>query len=521
MSSTVNVDYPKQDTRLPIELLSAFFLLLGASILFVLAFVINDDLSTTSALTSEQRLLNFLKNIGIIRPILAITASVMLIRLGLRFRTGFTGAARWGRMILLWLMVIIGLGILQAINRSLNLEASNLQATGADFILNIGPWGLALVLFGSVFVFLNRNMHLFKGDENIIAQRTRTAWSLLAPTLIIFFLIGIGPLEQVFVTSMTNERFASSEQVEFVGFNNYARLLGVRLDTLPCTEDATGGCLTETRADGQTVIVYPGSRRYLSDNVTNYREREYRPMSEFTLMGTRYIFSARDREFIDALTTSIIYSVFGIGLQLIIGMGIAMILTARLRGMSLLRVALLVPLAIPTLIATQFWDVMLLPNASGVANSFLLNIGLIDTPQRWLLDANLQLPALILVIVWKETPSMALLLLPGLLSISPEVYQAASVDGASKWQQFWRITLPMMRPTIGVALVLRTMVMLRVFDVFEILVGQRRFSLATYAHDVLLQRQELGYSSTISVAIFIIILIFTIIYMRSLRIDQT
>jgi trehalose/maltose transport system permease protein len=181
---------------------------------------------------------------------------------------------------------------------------------------------------------------------------------------------------------------------------------------------------------------------------------------------------------------------------------------------------MLIPLAIPTLIATQFWDVMFTEDATGVINSILISLGVMKQPNAWLLDPDLQIPALILVIVWKETPGMALLLLPGLLSISKETYEAAEVDGLNRFQRFLYITLPLMRPTIGVALVLRTMVTLRVFDVFDILLGRLRFSMSTYAFETLTLRQQLGYSSAISVTIFLIILVFTVIYVRTLRIDE-
>ena len=177
-------------------------------------------------------------------------------------------------------------------------------------------------------------------------------------------------------------------------------------------------------------------------------------------------------------------------------------------------------MAIPTLIATQFWDVMLRPDETGLINAVMLNFGWIAQPQQWLLDPVLQVPTLVAVIVWKETPITALLLLPGLLAIPREVYQAAAIDGANRWDRFWAITLPMMRPTIGVTLVLRTMLFLRVFDLFEVLVGRTRFVMATYAHDALIQRQQLGYSSAISVTIFIVTMLFTIAYMRTLRIDE-
>jgi trehalose/maltose transport system permease protein len=215
-----------------------------------------------------------------------------------------------------------------------------------------------------------------------------------------------------------------------------------------------------------------------------------------------------------------VYTVGAITLQLTFGMFIALVLASKIRGIGYLRLAMLVPLAIPTLIATQFWDVMLHEDTTGLINSVLLNLNLIGEPQAWLRDPSLQIPSVMLVIVWKETPGMALLLLPGLLSISKEVYEAAQVDGLNRVQRFLRITLPLMRPTIGVALVLRTMVTLRVFDVFDIMLGRLRLSMATYAYSVLTPGQELGYSSAISVTIFVIILIFTMIYVRAMRLDE-
>lgn len=515
---------------LQIEIVASVFYILGLCAFIGLIYFIasNQDITGNSVEDFDTRIWNFLTDVGIFRPLIVLIAGGLLIRLGTKIRTGFVGAARWARVTLIWLTVIAVFGIIQSARISLDAETTTGKPSGSEFILAILPWGLLLLLLVSGLVLLSRNMHLFRGDEDIVAIRTRSAWNLLAPTLIIFYFIGLGPLEQVFVTSLSNERFASfAGDTQFIGLNNYAKLLGIRIDRIPCVQNEVGGCRKEI-IDGKEVIVYPSNaRRYLSDNVEGYRtsvehvdESTFRPISEFNLFGQHYVISARDREFVDSFITSVIYAGVAITLQLIIGLFIAMLLTARLRGMAVMRVALLVPLAVPTLIATQFWDVMLLPNDTGVANSVLMSLGFIKEPIHWLLDSSLQLPSVILVIVWKETPSMALLLLPGLLNISPEIYQAASVDGANRWQQFWRITLPMMRPTIGVALVLRTMVMLRVFDVFEILLGSRRFSMATYTHNVLVSRQELGYSSAISVAIFFIILLFTVIYMRSLRIDE-
>ncbi|MEM6527591.1 MAG: sugar ABC transporter permease, partial [Chloroflexota bacterium] len=389
----------------------------------------------------------------------------------------------------------------------------------ADRVLPRLPGLAALVaVFGVQRAVMAAWPH-FYGDEDILSKRTRNAWNLLTPTLIVFVLVAITPLERVFITSLTDERFASSAEVSFLGLENYADLWSVRVDIIPCETDEAGACVTEIGRDGTETIVYPRPRRYFPED-SAYVQLRFRDMTSFDIGDRHFVVSARDTEFIESFVTSLYYTVLATFFQFTIGFAMAMVLAQRVRGIGLLRLAMLVPMAIPTLIATQFWSVMLRPDETGLVNYALLQGGLIDQSMDWLLTPELQVPTLVAVIVWRETPIVALLLLPGLLAIPREVYQAAAIDGANRWQRFWKITMPMMRPTIGVALVLRTMIFLRVFDLFEILVGRTRFVMSTYTHDVLIQRQQLGYASAISVTIFIITMLFTIAYMRTLRIDE-
>jgi trehalose/maltose transport system permease protein len=128
--------------------------------------------------------------------------------------------------------------------------------------------------------------------------------------------------------------------------------------------------------------------------------------------------------------------------------------------------------------------------------------------------------SIIAVDVWKTAPFMALLLLAGLQTIPADIYEAADVDGASKVRQFFTITLPLLRPTIGVALIFRTLDALRAFDVFQVLLDSTRPSLARYNYDQLVLNQKDGYASTVGVVIFIMILIFTVLYVRFVGIEQ-
>jgi trehalose/maltose transport system permease protein len=159
-------------------------------------------------------------------------------------------------------------------------------------------------------------------------------------------------------------------------------------------------------------------------------------------------------------------------------------------------------------------------NRTGFFNVIFQQLGLGDGQIAFLeLDAW-QVPAMIAIDVWKTTPFMALLVLAGLQLIPGDVYEAADVDGASKWRQFWSITLPLLRPTLAVALVFRTLDALRVFDLFQIVLAQSRYSMASFAYYQLIENRAAGYSSASSVIIFLLIFVFAIIYIRTLGVES-
>jgi trehalose/maltose transport system permease protein len=128
----------------------------------------------------------------------------------------------------------------------------------------------------------------------------------------------------------------------------------------------------------------------------------------------------------------------------------------------------------------------------------------------------------IAVDVWKTTPFMALLILAGLQVIPDDVYEASRVDGASKWQQFWQITLPLLRPALLVALIFRTMATFRVFDMIYVLksYATETMSVAVYAHREVVASQKVGYGSAVAVVIFLIIGLMVIGYTRLIRVEE-
>jgi trehalose/maltose transport system permease protein len=379
-------------------------------------------------------------------------------------------------------------------------------------ITNALPWAVATVVIGAATWWLYKNISYYSGKPKLMDESTRTAWNLLVPTVIVLVVVAARPLEKTFIASLTNDEFARATEIEFVGLDNYAQLLGVRFDAIACTTDEAGAC---TR-DEAGAVVYPRPRDVLDES---YRELRFRELSSFELGNTRYVFSGRDADFFKSVGNTLIFTILSVTLELILGLFIAMVINSKFVGRGMLRTAMLVPWAIPTVVSARLWQIMLRDNQSGFINTFFLNLGLINQSQAWLANSSTQIFTLVAIDVWKTTPFMALILLAGLQTISSEVYEAADVDGANPFVKFFSLTLPLLRPTIAVALVFRTLDAVRVFDVFQVLLGRQQLSMATYNYDTLINNQQLGYASAIGVLIFIIILISTIIYVRLLGVS--
>ncbi len=143
-------------------------------------------------------------------------------------------------------------------------------------------------------------------------------------------------------------------------------------------------------------------------------------------------------------------------LETVIGMCFALMMHKAFRGRSLVRVAILIPWAIPTAVIAKLWVVIFDPQ--GVLNNVL------GTNFAWTSESGPARAAIVIADVWKTTPFIALLILAGLQGISNEIYESAKVDGASAWQRFWRITLPLVKPALAVAVIFRSLDVLRMYD---------------------------------------------------------
>ena len=158
-----------------------------------------------------------------------------------------------------------------------------------------------------------------------------------------------------------------------------------------------------------------------------------------------------------SVANTLVFTVVSVGLETLLGLGIALILDARIKGQGAMTAAVLIPWAIPTVVSAKMWAWML-NDLYGVVNAVLLALGLIREPVAWLAGDALALGAVIAVDVWKTTPFVTLLLLAGLKSIPRDVYEAARVDGASPIRVFFSVTLPLLRPALVVVTIFRTVV---------------------------------------------------------------
>ena len=227
-----------------------------------------------------------------------------------------------------------------------------------------------------------------------------------------------------------------------------------------------------------------------------------------------------DTIFRNAVWETIKFTLITVGFEFVLGMIIALVVNSSFKGRGAMRAVMLVPWAIPTVVAAQMWKWMF-DDVYGVINDAGVRLHILSHSHAWISEPSTALASVCAVDIWKTTPFVALLLLAGLQVIPGDLYEAASVDGASKLQQFWRITLPLLRPAILVALIFRTLDALRVFDVFYVFFGNRpdTQTMAIYAQSTIVGDGHVGYGSAISVAIFLIIAVFVIIYVTATRVS--
>ena len=210
-------------------------------------------------------------------------------------------------------------------------------------------------------------------------------------------------------------------------------------------------------------------------------------------------------------------SVISVSIELVLGMAIAMVMHRAIFGRGAVRTSVLIPYGIVTVVAAFSWQFAFAPDTG-----FVNHLPLIADDMDWFGGRFSSFAVIIMAEVWKTTPFMALLLLAGMTTIDDGLYDAAKVDGASAWQRFYKITLPLMKPAILVALLFRTLDAFRIFDTIFIMTAgaQDTQSVSILGYQQLISRLNLGLGSAVSVLIFIAVLLIALLFVKGLGARQ-
>jgi multiple sugar transport system permease protein len=223
-----------------------------------------------------------------------------------------------------------------------------------------------------------------------------------------------------------------------------------------------------------------------------------------------------------ALRTTLIFVAVTVPSELLLGLGMALVMNEAFRGRGVLRAVVLIPWAIPTVVSSQMWR-FIFNDRYGLFN-FVLFGG--DTARYFapLADPRFAMLAIMAAEIWKTAPFAALIILAGLQTISDEVYEAASIDGANSWQKFRHVTLPLLWPALLLALLFRTIDALRVFDLVFVMTqggpADATNVLQFYGYKKTFAEGMIGYGSTIAVTVFMISLILALAYLRALKSER-
>ncbi|MBN1384496.1 MAG: sugar ABC transporter permease [Elusimicrobia bacterium] len=213
---------------------------------------------------------------------------------------------------------------------------------------------------------------------------------------------------------------------------------------------------------------------------------------------------------------TLIFSIVSVSLEIVIGLIFALLLNEKFRLRGVMCAVILIPWAIPIIISARTWELIYNYNY-GILNFILLKSGIISSPVNFMGTAISAFLSILLADVWKTVPFVTLILLAGLQAIPGDLYEQAKIDGASIFKSFFKITLPILKHVILIALIFRTIDTIRIFDIIYVLTkggpGGATSSLTMYGYKYFLSG-DFGYGSAVSIATFVIAFVFTIIYLK-------
>jgi trehalose/maltose transport system permease protein len=294
-------------------------------------------------------------------------------------------------------------------------------------------------------------------------NKTRTAWTFMAPMLLVLVLVALWPLGRTIWFSFTDANINDLSVTKFVGFENYFGEYGL----------------------------------FANPNNTDG-------------------FFASDWGV--SILNTLKFSVVSVTLETLMGLGVAMLLNQNFKGRTFVRTAVLVPWAIPTIVSAKMWGWML-HDQFGVINQWLVDASIITDKIAWTAQPEYALWTVVAVDVWKTTPFMALLILAALQTLPKDCYEAAEVDGVHPLRVFWKVTLPLIKPALMVAVIFRLLDALRVFDLIYVLTSNNNstISMSGFVRREMVDNGYMGYGSAASTALFLIIGLCTVLAIKLSR----
>jgi multiple sugar transport system permease protein len=222
-----------------------------------------------------------------------------------------------------------------------------------------------------------------------------------------------------------------------------------------------------------------------------------------------------DTNFHTVLKNTLIFVLFSVTLQYALGLFLAVLLNQQIHFQRFFRISLLLPMMMSPIAISFIVGKMVFSESYGPINDILFRIGL--PPFRWSLSPGRSMAVLVAVDVWQWTPFFILVLLAGLQSISPELYEAARVDGASGWQLFRHITLPLLMPLSVTAILIRSLEAFKVLDIVRVVTGggpgNTTESVTLYAYDVGIKGGDIAYASTVAYAFMIVVIVLSVLFL--------
>jgi trehalose/maltose transport system permease protein len=304
------------------------------------------------------------------------------------------------------------------------------------------------------------------GGLSLSQQRQRAAFWFLAPMLAALFFVAAWPLLRTIWFSLTDTLLSDLYGGEWIGFDNY---LSIR-----------------TLESGR--VIYRG-----------------------TLV---------DPAWWNAVWNTVRFAFVSVFFETILGLIVALVLNAEFKGRGLVRAAILIPWAIPTIVSAKMWAWML-NDQFGIINDIMLNIGLIDAKIAWTASVDTAMYAVLMVDIWKTTPFMALLILAGLQMVPRDIYEAAKLDGVNPVKVFFKITLPLIRPALAVAIIFRMLDALRIFDLVYVLTPNSAATktMSVISRENMIDFDKFAYGAAQSTLLFAIIAIFVSLYIWLGKVD--